>query len=100
MRLGDDVLVLDRDDRDVETDERPGAAGEIAAARHHVLAGDVAFVGAHQPAAAAVSVAALDGGDRGVTVNLRAAVARAAGERGGQVIGLDVAVLGVADGAD
>ena len=51
MRLGDDVLVLDRDDRHVEADHRAGLAREIAGRRDDVLAGDVALVGLHQPLA-------------------------------------------------
>ena len=45
MRLGDDVLVLDRDRRDVEPDHGAGLAGEVAGGADHVLAGDVALVG-------------------------------------------------------
>ena len=49
MRLGDDVLVLDRDHRHVEPDHRAGLPREVAARRDDVLAGDVALVGLHQP---------------------------------------------------
>ena len=40
MRLGHDVLVLDRDHRDVEPDHGAGLAREVAGGADHVLAGD------------------------------------------------------------
>ena len=51
VRLGDDILVLDRDDRDVEAEHRAGLAHEIAGRGDDVLAGDVALVGLDQPLA-------------------------------------------------
>ncbi len=51
VRLGHDVLVLDRDDRNIEPDHGAGLAREIAGRRDHVLAGDVALVGLDEPLA-------------------------------------------------
>ena len=73
MRLGDDILVLHRDDRHVEADHAAGLAGEIAGRRHDVLADDVALVGDDLPLAARQP---LDGGDDGVAIDLAAAFAR------------------------
>ena len=97
MRLGDDVLVLDGNDRDVEADHRAGAAGEIAGGGDDVLAGDVALVGLDQPFAGR---RLLDAGHRRVAVDFGAAIARAARERLRQVGGLDIAVVGMLDGAE
>ncbi len=97
MGLGDDILVLDRDHRHVQPDHGPGAAGEIAGGRNHVLAGDVALVGLHQPFAVRLLD---DAGDRGLAMDGRAAGAGAAGQGLGQVGRLDIAVVGMLDGAD
>ncbi len=51
MRLGDDVLVLDGDDGDIEADHGAGRAREVAGAGDDVIAGDVALVGPDEPAA-------------------------------------------------
>ena len=95
--LGDEELVLDGDRGHVEPDHRPGLAGVVAGRAHHVLAHDVAPVRPHPPLAAR---GALDGGHLRAPVYLRPPVAGAAGERLGEVGGLDVAVLGVEDGPD
>ena len=97
MRFGDDILVLDRDDRNVEPDHRAGLAREIAGRRDDVLAGDVALVGLDQPFAGRLL---LDADDRGVAVDFGAAIARPLGQRLGQVGGLDIAVIGMLDGAE
>ena len=97
MGLGDDVLVLHRDDRHVEADHGPGPPGEVAGAGDHVLAGDVALVGLDQPLATGLLHNA---GDRGLAVDGRAALAGTPGEGLGQVRGLDVTVRRVLDGAE
>ena len=51
MRLGHDVLVLDRNDRNVEANHPAGLAGKITRSRHDVFSSDVAFVGLDQPLA-------------------------------------------------
>ena len=89
--------MLDGDARNVEPDHRPGLAGVVAGGAHHVLAGDVAPVRAYPPLPAR---GPLDGGDLRPAVDLRPPVAGATGESLGEVGGLDVAVLGVHDGAD
>ena len=97
MRLGDDILVLDRDDRNVDAQHLAGLAHEIAGRRDDVLAGDVALVGLDQPFAGGFL---LDAGDRGVAIDFSAAIARTLGERLGEIGGLDIAVIGMLDGAD
>ena len=52
MRFGDDVLVLNRQHRNVEADERSGAAGEVAGGADHVFAHHAAVVRGHAPFAA------------------------------------------------
>ena len=81
----------------VEPDHAPGLAREIAARGDHVLADDVALVGDDLPFAAARR---LDRGHGRLAVDLGAVVARAARERLRQIGGLDVAVLGMLDGAE
>jgi hypothetical protein len=83
--------------RDVEPDHRAGLAGEVAGGAHHVLAGDVAFVGPDQPLAGRLL---LDPDHARLTVDFGAAGARAPGQRLGQIGRLDVAVLGMTDRAD
>ena len=97
MSLGDDILMLNRNDGDVDPDHASGAPREIPRRRHDVLADDVALVGDHLPFAA---LKPLDRGDGGMTVDLAAAVAGRARQRLGQVGGLDVAVLRMLDRAD
>ncbi len=70
MRLGDDVLVLDRHHRDVEPDHGAGLTDEVAGGADHVLAGDLALVGGDQPLAGRLLG---DRGDGGVAVDLGAA---------------------------
>ena len=95
MGLGHDVLVLDRDDRDVEPDHGAGLAGEVAGGRHNVLAGDRALVGLDDPA---ISLAR-DPGHARVPIDRGAELARALRHRLGQVGRLDIAVVGMLDGA-
>jgi hypothetical protein len=97
MRLGDDILVLDRDDRDVEAEHLAGLTHEIAGGGHQVLAGYVALIGGDLPFAGRRLG---NCGDAGLAVDPSAAVAGALGERLGQVGGLDIAVIGMLDGAE
>ena len=97
MRLGDDILMLYRNDRNADADHLSRASREVARSRHDMFAGDVALVGDDLP------FPAREPHDRGhgrMAVDLAAALARAARQRLGQVGGLDVAVLGVLDRAD
>ena len=96
MRLGDDVLVLHRNDRNADPDHAAGLAGETARSRDDVLADDVALVGDDLPFAARLP---LDRRHRRPPVDLAALIARAARQRLGQVGRLDVAVLGMLDRA-
>jgi hypothetical protein len=95
MRLGDDVLVLDRDHGNVEPEHLPGSPGEVAGGADHVLAGDVAAIGLDQPLAAG---RALDAEDGRVAVDLAPARPAPLGQRLGEVRRLDVAVVRVLDG--
>ena len=97
MGLCDDVLVLHRQHGDVEANHGAGAASEIAAGRDHVLTNDVALVRAHQPLAARPT---LDRGHARLAVDGCAHCPCTASQGLGQVGGLDVAVVGVADRAD
>ena len=97
MRLGDDILVLDRDHRNVEPDHAARLAGEIAGCADHMLAGDLALVGGHLPFARG---GARNAGDGGVAIDFGAAVAGPAGQRLRQVGRLDIAVAGMPDRAD
>ena len=64
-----------------------------------MFAGDFAFVGDDAPVVVS-TVDLLNRGHRGVAVNFRAKIARAFCQRGGQIAGLNVAVLGVLNRAD
>ena len=97
VSLGDDVLVLDGNDRHVQPDHGPGLAREIAAGGDHMLTGDVALAGVDHPFAVRLL---RDAGDGGVAINGGAQLARALGQGLGQVGGLDIAVIGMLDGAD
>lgn len=41
MRLGDDILMLDRNDRNVDADHFAGLAGKIAGTGDYVFGGDL-----------------------------------------------------------
>ena len=97
MRLGHNILVLDRYHRDIDSDHAAGLPREIASRRDDMLASYVALVGRDFPFAARQPP---DSGDRRVAVDLSAALARAARQRLRQVGGLNVAVLEVLDRAN
>ncbi len=97
MRFGDDILVLDRDHRDVDPDHAAGLPREISGRRNDMLASDVALVGRDFPFAARQP---LDAHHSRVAVDLSAAVARAARQRLRQIGWLDVAVFGMLNRAD
>ncbi len=95
--VGDDVLVLDRDGRDVEPDHGGGAARVIAGRAHHRAAGDVALVGPDPPLAGGQ---ALDRLHLGLAVDGGAVLARRIGQQHGDVGRVDIAVGRVEEGAD
>ena len=97
MGLGDNELMLDGDGWHVEADHGPGLARVVAGGTDHVFANYVALEGLDQPFAARRR---LDGLDLGTSVNLGAATSRNLGQRLSEVGGLDIAVLGMDDGAD
>ena len=97
MRLGDDILVLDGNDGDVEADHGAGLAREVARRRDDVLRLDGALVGDDAPAAGG---RLLDRRHRCLAMDLGSELARALGHGLRQIGRLDVAVLRVLDGAN
>ena len=97
MRLGDDILMLHRHDRNVEPDHAPGLAGEAAGGADDVFAGDLAPVGGHDPFVIGLL---RDRQHAGMAMDRGAQRAGAGGERLGEIGGLDIAVIGMADRAD
>ena len=96
MFFGDDVLVLHRNGRHINSDEGAGLAGVVAGGEDEVFAGDLAFGSCRLPLVAG----AFYFGDGRVLVDFGAVHAGAAGEGGGEVDGGDVSVVGVVEGAD
>ena len=96
-RLGDEILVLDGDDGDVEADHGGGLARPGAGGGDDMLAGDIALVGLHQPFAVRLL---LDARDLGLAVDLAAARAGSLGQGHGDVGGRHVAVIGMIERAD
>ncbi len=97
MRLVDDILMLDRNDRNVDADHLAGLAGKGARAGDDVLGDDLALVCRHLP----VTVfKLLDGGDCRVAIDGRPAVTRALGQRLRQIGGLNITVIRMLDGAE
>ena len=90
-RLGDDVLVDDRDDRHVEPDHRSQLRGVVAGSVDHVLAGDRALLGHDLPAA----VGQLTHFDHTVVaLDLTAELTGALGHRIGAACGVGPTVVG------
>ena len=75
----------------------PVRRAKLPVAAHDMLAGDVALVGLDQPFAVGGRSMPITAR---VAIDLGAAVARALGQGLGQVGGLDVAVIGMLDGAE
>ena len=92
---GQDILMLDRDDGDIQPDHFAGLAREVAGRANDMLASDIAFIGFDNPFVAAP----FDGRDGRAGVDNAAQFARPGGERIGEIGGLDIAVLAVNDGA-
>ena len=97
VRLGDDVLVLYRQYRDIEADHGARAPREIARGGDDVLCDPVDFVGPHEPFAAG---SLFDTRHAVLAMDDRAPGSGAPGQGLGEIRGLDVTVVGVADGAD
>ena len=87
-----DVLVLDGNRRDVQTEEATGLARVVPRRADHVLGDDIAFVGRQVPFAGR---RAFDGGNLGVFMNFGTACARTFAQRHGQVGGRNMAVVRV-----
>ena len=94
--FGDDILMFDRDDRDIEPNHSAGLPGEIAGGRDDMLSCDLALVSGHHPLAIALL---RDRGDGGVAIDRGAALARALGQCLRQVSGLDIAIIRMLDRA-
>ena len=97
MRLGNDVLVFDRNNRHVETHHLAGRSCIVAGGRNNVVAGDVAFLRLHEPATRG---RLLDIQDRRIAVNACATSPRPFSQRLCQVGRLDVTVIRMHDSAD
>ena len=93
----DDVLVFDRDGRDIQAKHLAGFACVVAGGAHHVLAGDVALVGEHIPFARCQLLYA---GDLGLLIDLAATGAGALAQGHGQIDRGNVAVVRVVERAD
>ena len=78
MRLGYDILMLDRNNRNIQTHHRPGAAGKISGGRDHMITPNLALVGCHQPFPGS---GARNSGYHCITINFSAPFARALGQR-------------------
>ena len=95
-RLGDDVVVLHRDERQVVAGEPGEPARPLAGSVDHDLRADVALRRREHPAAGAP----LHGGHRRVPDDLRPERGRAAGEGVGQAGRVDMPVGGQVGGGD
>ncbi len=78
-------------------DHGAGLARKVAGSRNHMFAGDVALVGLHKPFAIGLL---LDAGDRGVAIDFGTTRTRPLGHGLGQVGWLDIAIIGMLNGAD
>ena len=97
MGFGDDVLMLDRNDRHLEPHHGADLAREAPRCADHVLAGDGALGRHDEPLSRRRT---LDTGDTAVAVDLCAAVARTGRQRLSEVGRLDVAVFRMLNCAD
>ena len=97
MRFGDDVLVLDRNHRNVEADHGACLPGEVSGRGDDVLAGNVALVSLHHPLAIRLL---LNAGHGGVAVDLCPARTRALCHGLGEVGRLDVTIIRMLDGTE
>ncbi|MNS47477.1 hypothetical protein D3C72_800080 [compost metagenome] len=96
VRLGNDILMFDRNDRNVDADHLAGLAGKGARAGDDMFGDDLALIRRHLP----VTVfQLLDGGDGGVAIDGRATITRALGQRLRQIGRLDITVIRMLDGA-
>jgi hypothetical protein len=95
--LGDDVLVLDRLERHIDTGHGADLARPLPGAIDHLFAGDITLVGLHRENAAVLHV---ETGDAHVFEDLRAMHARALGQRLGDVRWTGLAIGGQPAGAD
>ena len=100
-RLGDEVLVGERDDRDAHAGQAADLGGEHAAGVDHDLGLDRAPLGLHATHARlrGDGVVDVDGGDAGVGEDATAARPGAVGERGGEQRGIEIAVARQVGGA-
>ena len=97
MLLGHDILMLNGDDGNVETDHCARLARKVTRTGNDVFTGDVALIGRDQP----FTIGLLrDRRDRGVTINRGAALPCALCQRLCQICGLDIAIFRMLDRAD
>ena len=97
MSLGDDVLVLNRNNRNIEPEHLTGLAHKVARRRDQMLTGDVALVGLHQPL---VIFLLLDRDHPCVTVDLGTVRTRTCRHCLGQISRLHVTIVRMLDCAE
>jgi hypothetical protein len=93
----DDVLVLDRDRRHVQTQQLSALPGVVTSRQHQMLRSDITLAGAHPPLTAR---SALHAERLGMLVDLGARTARTLAQCHGEIGGRNVAVVRVVEGAD
>ena len=91
-RLGDEILVLGRLQRQAEPGHRRHFAAPQAGSIHHPFRVDIALFGAYDPAAIGLR---LGSGDRAETLDLGAKQARAGGIGVGDARRVDIAAIGL-----
>ena len=97
MRFGHDILMLNRNHRDVEANHLASLAGEVTGRAHHMLTNDLTLISGHFPL---TRLGPADGGHGRITINFRTTVTGTTGQCLGQIGGLDIAIIRVADRAD
>jgi len=87
--FGDQILMRERDDRQVVTDQRRHFPATVTGGVDYGLSANAAFVGDHQPFARGQ---ALKRDDPGAAMDLRAGIARALGERLRELCRIDITI--------
>ena len=90
--LGDQILVLHRDDRNIQPNHRPCLTREVARAGYDVLARYIALIRRDQPLAIGLL---RDASDRCVAIDRCPALPRAFRQRLRQICWLNIAVIGM-----
>ena len=97
MLLGDQILVLHRDDRNIQTNHRPCLPREVARTGYDVLARNIALIRRDQP----ITIGLLcDASNRCVTIDRCSTLPRAFRQRLRQICWLNIAVIGMLNRAN